>query len=299
LPGQYLVVFDPQLNLIRDLYPCPDGHAQERSILPELVEDLKPGTLWIMDRNFCTKMWLMEIAINKSFFVVRHHAGLPLQMVGTRRRVGRTDSATVYEQQAIVHDDFGGQLTVRCVTVQLDQRTADGERTIVLLTNLPPSVAGTVVAEAYRQRWTIERGFLDLTMSWNGEIDTLAYPPAALLATAIAFLAYNIMSVVKAAIAATHGEDQHDELSTYYLAGEVASVTTGMQIVIPSGEWQKRYEKLNAKELAQTLQSIARGVDLTRYRKNRRGPKKQQPKRTGPRGHVSTARLLATRQHPP
>ena len=31
LPGQTLVVLDPALMLIRDVFPCEDGHAQERS----------------------------------------------------------------------------------------------------------------------------------------------------------------------------------------------------------------------------------------------------------------------------
>ena len=35
LPGQALVVFDPQYRLVVDVLPCEDGHAQERSLLPE------------------------------------------------------------------------------------------------------------------------------------------------------------------------------------------------------------------------------------------------------------------------
>ena len=33
IPGKGLVVFDPQLGLAVDVFPCEDGHAQERSIL--------------------------------------------------------------------------------------------------------------------------------------------------------------------------------------------------------------------------------------------------------------------------
>ncbi|MBK4738610.1 hypothetical protein [Noviherbaspirillum pedocola] len=33
LPGQSLVVYDPELNLVVDLVPCEDGHAQERSLM--------------------------------------------------------------------------------------------------------------------------------------------------------------------------------------------------------------------------------------------------------------------------
>ena len=32
LPGQALVIFDPQYRLVVDVLPCEDGHAQERSL---------------------------------------------------------------------------------------------------------------------------------------------------------------------------------------------------------------------------------------------------------------------------
>jgi hypothetical protein len=33
LPGKSLVVLDPALGLAIDIFPCEDGHAQERSLL--------------------------------------------------------------------------------------------------------------------------------------------------------------------------------------------------------------------------------------------------------------------------
>jgi hypothetical protein len=33
LPGKSLVVMDPQRRLLVDVFPCEDGHAQERSLL--------------------------------------------------------------------------------------------------------------------------------------------------------------------------------------------------------------------------------------------------------------------------
>ena len=43
LPGQALVVLDPQRQLIEDMYPDACGHTQERLILHELINDLQPG----------------------------------------------------------------------------------------------------------------------------------------------------------------------------------------------------------------------------------------------------------------
>jgi hypothetical protein len=54
LPGQSLVVLDPALMLAIDIFPCEDGHAQERSLLPDVLTTVETDDVWIADRNFCT-----------------------------------------------------------------------------------------------------------------------------------------------------------------------------------------------------------------------------------------------------
>lgn len=54
LPGQALVALDPQLRLAIDVFPCEDGHAQERSLRSQVLPTVEPRDLWIADRNFCT-----------------------------------------------------------------------------------------------------------------------------------------------------------------------------------------------------------------------------------------------------
>src|SRR5512144_1873491 len=54
LPGKALVVLDPQAMLVTDVFPCEDGHAQERSLLDQVLGTILPGEVWIADRNFCT-----------------------------------------------------------------------------------------------------------------------------------------------------------------------------------------------------------------------------------------------------
>lgn len=61
LPGQGLVVFDPQHEVITTLLPEPDAYTQERALLGRVLETVQPGELWIADRNFCTKGWLREL----------------------------------------------------------------------------------------------------------------------------------------------------------------------------------------------------------------------------------------------
>lgn len=295
LPGQALVVLDPQRMLIEDMIPWEDGHSQERVILHELVEDLRPGDVWIADRNFCTSMWLREIALNGSWFIIRQHAGLVAEELSKPVRCERTAEGQLFQQQVRHIDAYGDPLKMRRIILKLDAPTADGETEIVILTNLPDSVSAMAVATAYKDRWTIEGVFGELTLSLRGEINTLAYPPAALLAYALALVTYNLLTVVKGAVAAVQGDEISNEMSTYYMAEEIASTHHGMDIAVPWEEWLSRYGDLPPVSLAEELKRMAGRVQLRRYRKHRRGPKRPPPKRSGSRQHVSTKRLLTAK----
>jgi len=297
LPGHALVVLDPRWRLVVDIIPCADGHAQERSLLPELVETLAPGQLWIADRNFCTVMWLHEVALNQAFFNQREHAGMPVEGRGPRRRVGRTPTGVLYEQPAVIPDGYGRELPVRRIILVLDQPTESGDPEIVLLSNLPAEVSAAEIATLYRERWTIEAVFGELTLSLRGEINTLGYPEAALLSYAVALVTYNLLSVVAVTLRVAHKKEKNvPEISFYYLADEVTGIWRGMDIAVPAENWNRRFARREPRELAADLLTMARHAQLRRYRKHSRGPKKTPPKRHGRSPHVSTARLLEKRQ---
>jgi hypothetical protein len=263
----------------------------------ELVEPFAPGQLWIADRNFCTTLVIHEAVAQKACFLVRQHAGLTVQEAGRWQAAGRTDGGRLFEQPATVADGDGNEVVVRRIRLVLDEPTEDGTREIYLLTNLPPKVAAATVAELYGNRWSIERAFGELTLSLRGEIDTLGYPRAALLAYAIALVTYNLLAVVKAALRVAHGAEQvQDKVSFYYLADEVAGTWRGMEIAIPARHWNGRFADLSPPQLASQLKQIAGHAQLRRYRKHPRGPKKPSPKRRGNAPHVSTARLIAQRR---
>src|SRR5512143_425588 len=73
LPGKAVVVYEPARNLMVELFPCEDGHAQERSLLPIIVKTVKPGEVWIGDRNFCVTDWLVGLAERGASFIIREH----------------------------------------------------------------------------------------------------------------------------------------------------------------------------------------------------------------------------------
>jgi hypothetical protein len=136
LPGKSLVVLDPSLMLACDVFPCEDGHAQERSLLPQVLETVQAGELWIEDRNFCTLGWLFGIERKRAFFLVREHKNLPFKAISKLRYVGRTETGAVSEQTVRLEDEEGNLLFARRVVIQLDTPTRDGETEVALLCNV-------------------------------------------------------------------------------------------------------------------------------------------------------------------
>jgi len=298
LPGKILVVLDQELMLASDVFLCEDGHAQERSLLDEVLESVQLGDLWIADRNFCTIDFMIGIAARSSTFIIRQHGQLKGTLVGRRRSRGKTGTGRVYEQEIRITDSQGKTLTLRRITVKLKEPTRDGDTEIHLLTNLPAGDASArKVAELYAKRWTIETMFQELTETLTCEVNTLGYPKAALFGFCLALMAYHAVSVIKAALRAVHGrETVEKDISAYYLSLEISQTYDGMMIAIPAPRWEV-FGKLTPSELARVLKDLAANVNLRRYQKHPRGPKKPPPKKSKYKngGHVSTAKLIAMR----
>jgi len=302
LPGHALVVLDPQRMLAIDVFPCEDAYAQERSLSDDVLQTVQAGDVWMADRNFCTTRFLFGLRERDAYFVIREHASTlsGKTPVGRRRRVGRSDTGTVYEQTLRIANPKGDEVVeIRRTTVKLDHPMRDGDHEINILANLPKPVSAMKIAAAYRQRWTIENAFQELGQALESEIDTLCYPKATLLCFCVALYTYNVMSVVKAALRAVHDEEAAvDRISGYYLAEEVAAVYGGMMIAIPPRYWNQAFGLLTTRQMANTLKALAGNVRLRQFRKHVRGPKKPPPKRHGGyrEKHVSTARLLEQRK---
>jgi IS4 transposase len=296
LPGQTLVVLEPEYQMASDVFCCEDGHAQERSLLDEVLDRVRARDLWMADRNFCTTRFLFGVARRRARFVIRQHAAtLQWQREGKRRRIGRIAAGVVYEQKLWLEDGTGQVLPVRRVTLVLDVPTRDGETEIHVLTNLPAKVRAPRIVQLYRHRWTIEHLFLNLTTILHCELNTLPYPKAALFGFCVALAAGNVLATVKGALRAEQGSDQVEQkLSDYHLALDVAGKYQGMMIALPPEEWRP-LAALSDVAFARWLRGIARRVDLDRYPKKVRGPKKPRPKRTrfAKAKHIATARLLA------
>jgi hypothetical protein len=300
LPGQALVLYDPQFDIVTHVIPCEDAYAQERSLLGDVLALTAARDLILADRNFCTIGFLFGIDRRDAFFVIRQHANLPWEPKRNRRLVGKdAKGRSVYEQAVrLTNPETGETMHARRITIVLDKPTKDGETEIHILTNLRWKDAGALkVAELYADRWTIEGAFFQLTVDLRCEIDTLGYPKAALFGFCLALVAYNIVSVVKGSIRAVWGADfLEEQLSMYYLTLEVAQVTKGMLIAVPPEHWEV-FRTMTTEEFADTMLDLARHMKTQKYTKSKRGPKKKPIAKLSGKDshHISTARILSAR----
>ncbi len=299
LPGKTLNVFDPQLGLVVDVFPCEDGHAQERALLGPVLDSVQEGELWIEDRNFCTVGWLCGVVLRrKAHVLVREHKGLPWTAVDELRYVGRVETGEVWQQNVTVTAEDGAVLELRRIVIKLDEPTRDGETELALLTDLTVEQADALtLARLYRKRWQIETVFQVLTETLECEHPRLGYPKAALFAFCVTLVAYNVLAVIKAALRVVHGTDKvEQEVSLHHVTGEIRRTYTGMMIAIVPAHWVV-FRDISAKELANTLLELAGRVDLSKYKKAPTKAKKPKtPRKYDPKHpHVSTYKVLAGR----
>jgi len=222
LPGKSLVTYDPVLRMPIDVFPCEDGHAQERSLFNDVLSTVRKNDLWIADRNFCTRGFISGIHGKNAHFIFRQHGNLPFTEITAEKAAGRTNTGKVFEQTIKVKDLSRKEMELRRIRVRLTKKTRDGESDIFIITGLPEKAASAKkIADLYRGRWTIETAFQELTTYFNSEINTLGYPKAAIFGFCISLVAYIVLAVVKAALCCVHGTVKIEtEVSGYYIANE-------------------------------------------------------------------------------
>jgi IS4 transposase len=296
LPGQSLVVYAPEVGLVVDVVPAEDAHAQERALMGPVLERVREGELWLADRNFSTSRILRAVHEKGAAFIIREHGVSPNPTaLGEKQEKTRGGTGRVFEQAVRVEGEE--PLELRRIEVHLDEPTEDGETVIRLLTNVPEEkLSALEVAELYRKRWKIEGMFGELEAVLESEVRSLGRPRAALLAFGVAVLAYNVLSVVKSAVEASHDlEAANMQVSTYYIATEVKFAYGGMMMVVGPEDWSEK-EAQSAEQLSETLLELAKKVRLSTLRKHPRAAKKKVKKGYVPgkvaRKHVATARVL-------
>jgi hypothetical protein len=296
LPGKSLVVLDPSLRMPVDVFLSEDGHAQERSMLPAVLTTVEPADVWVADRNFCTRSFLVGIKDRDAFFVIREHKSIPSEPLTEEQCAGNIETGKVFEQYIQITDESGNKHKFRRIRIRLNKPTRDQDTDICILSNLSKrSTHAQTIALLYRDRWKIEKVFQELEAHLHSEINTLGYPPAALFAFCIALIAYIILAGLKGAMSSVHGEDTvENKISGYYLSDELSATYRGMMIAIADEEWIV-FRHYPMTELIKILKQLAANIRLSAFQKHPRGPKRKQPKRISDPStpHVSTAKILA------
>lgn len=294
LPGKSLAVFEQELGIVSDVFPCEDGHAQERSLLSPVLETIKKNDLWCADRNFCVLSFLFGIQHKSAYFAIRQHANTPFNTLSKKVFIGESETGKVYEQNVRLSFEEE-EIDIRRVIIELNNPTRNDDKELCILTNLPKEADALMIAHIYSKRWTIETAFQKLEKYLNSEINSLGYPKAAIFGFCMALVAFNLYVVVMAAIQAAHPEkDIHDEVSDYYIAEEIATTSNGMNLILEDEDW-KPFVICDIAEFSQLMLEIASNIELRKFKKHKRGIKKPPSPKNEHKGkpHVSTAKLLS------
>jgi hypothetical protein len=296
LPGQAMVLRDQATGVFLRVLLHEDGHANERSLHPQLLGWCGPGDVVIADSGFCTEAFLIGVRQRGAGVVVRHHGGVGLTPLGERQDCGLVATGRVYQTRVRYAQT---PWEFRLVEVELDRPTREGQRTIGVLTDVAEeTLSAAGVAAKYQERRTIENAFQELADGLRGEVETLAYPRAALFAFGLAVAVYNLLQVVRQAAQRQAARQQDPvEVSPVLLGQEVASYAAGLGAAlegnpqVPTAGWA--VERLRA-----WVEELAARLVGGRYAKSKRGYRKSPRKKAKPPkgSHTATARILEQRR---
>ena len=292
LPGQAVVVYDPDSALVLDMVAGEDAHQTERVLAGALLSRAAPGQVWVADRHFCTRALLKGWEAAGACFMVREHANHPrVAQRGTWHDEGRIETGTVREQAITIEEHA---TPWRCVELWLDVPTEAGDTVLRIWSNLPASVSAGQIARTYKHRWSIEGLFGRLESVLHSEIRSLGQPRAACLAFAAALLAYNVLALVARCVERAHAPAP--PVSLFHLAVHIRSGYEGLCIALPPEHWTGPVEGGMAGLIERLLQ-LARRIDPKRVAASKRAPKAKVPKgyvdgQTA-RAHLATARVMA------
>jgi hypothetical protein len=131
----------------------------------------------------------------------------------------------------------------------------------------------------------------------RGEVETLAYPKAALFAFGLAVAVYNLLQVVRQATRRQAKPEDPTEVSPVLLGQEVSSYAAGLGAAL-EGHPEMPTPRWSAEQLRPWVDGLAVRLTGVRYAKSKRGHRKQsRPKSKPAKGlHTATARILELRR---
>lgn len=302
LPGRCISLLDAQHRIFVDVEGDHNANRCERKIFARMLPCLKKGVVYIADRNFCDGNLIEGFIDAGSYFIVRLHGASPARREiagGKSKEIRKGNCERITEREIEVELPKRGWTKVRLTSVHLKKKTHNGDRVIHSISNLPKSVTSISISKGYRHRWTIENSFGYISRCLNAEIRTLCYPSAAGLCFALALLLYNVMQTIMQFMSKFGKQPKSAtkiELSMHYVASEISSCYAGLLIATDQKEWQP-IVSMSPRKFVAWLAQVASYANLSKYKKDPRGPKKKPPPRkfNGSR-HVATQKKLEARK---
>ncbi len=166
LPGSVEAVYDLRRGCLRQLSFDPDGCRGERHLFEQVLPDILPGALLVVDRYYATPRLIDVVTMCRVDLVARARRGITMRRVQRLRRV-RTAALTVDDElvelgSATSARAGSGPVGVRHVRIRTVYKGA--VRTLTLVTTVldPTRLPAEQLAALYGCRWSIERMFLTM-----------------------------------------------------------------------------------------------------------------------------------------
>jgi hypothetical protein len=291
-----LVALQASTGLAVALAAEADGEANDAKLVPDLLPQV-PATgagrrLWVADRQFCDLQQSRAFTAGGDHFLVRYHpktAFCPDAERPARRGQDAQGRGYVQDWGWLGRPGNRQRRYVRRITLE-----RPGEETLILITDLLDADAypATDLLTVYRQRWTIEGVFQQITEVFHlqGLIGTT--PQGTMFQMALCLLLYNLLQVVRAYVAAGQGraaatvstELLFEDVTRQLVAlSELVTVEAlvGLAVPLPT-----------AAAVRGQLQRLLGGLWSERWEKAAQKKRKPAAHSSGKRDHTSVFRLL-------
>jgi hypothetical protein len=297
--GKLVVAQDVTSGLALALDADPDGERSDAPLVPGVLEQVRATTtgprLWLCDRQYCDLNQPRGLTAPGDHYLIRYNAKVsfhadPQRPAGT----GPTTQGPRYRQE---WGWLGKATDPRRQYVRRISLSGPDDEALILVTDLLDAAlypAADLLA-AYRLRWGIETLFQNVT-----EVFHLAHligstPRATIFEASFCLLLANLITVVRAYVAAPHGvepeqvsidklfEDVHRQLIAWY------------EVLTPEQTLRLQLGPRTAAGLRSQLQQWLGDVWSERWRKpprRSRTPRRPRRRQYLKGGHTSVFRIL-------
>lgn len=239
LGGKLLVALSLPQNLAVAMAADPDGERNDVPLVKPLVKQVRAASdearLWIADRQFADLSIPALLSEGDDHHLIRHSKKLGFQADLDRPAKGHHDA---HHRRVVQEWGWVGRRNSRRLYVRLITLHREGEEEVTLMTDLLDETRHSAddLLDAYLQRWGIERMFQQVTEVFNLQTLIGSTPAAMIFQSAMCFLLYNMIQVVRAFVAIdgaqTRGKvsteklfkDVQVQMTTWMSMGSVASI---------------------------------------------------------------------------